>query len=111
MCAQAIRDENFVTVALGVSNADATVPLPFKIDSTTGRVLVDASGAGMSVETPTGTVNGVNLVFTASANPSMVIIDGMARFDGAGVTITGSGPYTITCNPLNPPTEYIRSIS
>lgn len=42
----AIRDSNFVTVALGQSDSDATVTLPFKIDSVTGRLLTDAGGSG-----------------------------------------------------------------
>ncbi len=42
----AIRDNNHVTVALGVSSTDATVTLPFKVDPSTGRLLTDASGSG-----------------------------------------------------------------
>ncbi len=44
--AEAIRDQNHVTVALGVSSADATVTLPFKIDPVTGRLLTDAAAGG-----------------------------------------------------------------
>ncbi len=43
----AIRDTNHVPVALGVSNADATVPLPFKIDVATGRLLLASVSAGV----------------------------------------------------------------
>ena len=43
---QAIRDENHVTVALGVSSTDDTVTLPLKIDPATGRLLVDAAAGG-----------------------------------------------------------------
>ena len=43
---QAIRDENHVTVALGVSSTDDTVTLPLKIDPATGRLLVAAAAGG-----------------------------------------------------------------
>ena len=41
----AIRDSNFVTVALGVSSTDATATLPLKIDPSTGRLLTDENGS------------------------------------------------------------------
>jgi len=40
----AIRDNNHVTVAIGVSSTDSTTPTPFKVDPATGRLLVDAAG-------------------------------------------------------------------
>ncbi len=40
----AARDGQRTPVATGVSNTDATQTLPFKIDSVTGRVLVDSGG-------------------------------------------------------------------
>ena len=43
---QAIRDENHVTVALGVSSTDNTVTLPLQIDPATGRLKTDSSGGG-----------------------------------------------------------------
>lgn len=42
----AIRDNNHVPVALGVSSVDNVTPLPFKIDPVTGRVLTDSAGGG-----------------------------------------------------------------
>lgn len=39
----AIRDGNFVPNALGVSSADPTVTLPFKINPATGRLLVESA--------------------------------------------------------------------
>lgn len=42
---EAIRDQNHVTVALGVSSSDATVTLPLKVDPATGRLLTDG-GSG-----------------------------------------------------------------
>ncbi len=37
---EAIRDQNHVPVALGVSSEDATVTLPLLVDPETGRLLV-----------------------------------------------------------------------
>lgn len=80
----ALRDQNRITVALGVSNADATVTLPFKIDSVTGRVLVDAtSGGGITIGTTT---------ITSGTN-------GRVLYDNNGVvgemTTTGSGTVNV----------------
>jgi hypothetical protein len=113
---QAIRDQNFVTVALGVSSSDSTNPLPFSIDGTTGRLRVDASssGTGLTQETPTGTVNGVNTTFTTSNTPVSVLADNVMHpvstsvndFGGNAVTYVGT---TITFNALTPPVQYVVS--
>lgn len=42
----AVRDQNHVTSALGVSSVDNVTTLPFKVDPSTGRLLVDMSGGG-----------------------------------------------------------------
>lgn len=98
---EAIRDGNRITVALGVSNADSTVTLPFKIDSTTGRVLVDNSGAGTTVysETPAGAINGINVTYTVAhtiTNVYSFSINGMyihpAEYSVVTTTITFVSP-------------------
>jgi hypothetical protein len=51
---EAVRDENRVTVGLGVSSADGVTTLPIQIDAVTGRVLVDVTSVeegGSSVAT------------------------------------------------------------
>lgn len=45
------RDNNHIPVGLGVSNADNTTPLPLLIDSSTGRLLVSATGGMGASET------------------------------------------------------------
>lgn len=86
--ANANRDENHVPVALGQSDADATVTLPFKIDSTTGRVLVDAAAA-ISLLTITGTINDSNVTFTAATEPGLLVINGgVYRTTGGAITWT-----------------------
>lgn len=71
----AIRDGNRVTVALGQSNTDSTVTLPFLIDSTTGRLLT--SGAvSLTILAVTGTRDDTNLTFTIASQPTVLVING-----------------------------------
>lgn len=63
---EAVRDQNHVTSALGVSSSDATLTLPFLVDPLTGRLLTDQSGGG------TGDVVG----------PASATDNAIARFDG-----------------------------
>ena len=44
----------------------------------------NASGGGISVVTPTGSVNAVNAVFTVSAQPQWVVADGVTYYEGKG---------------------------
>lgn len=107
---EAIRDQNRVTVALGVSSASAVTPLPFIIDSITGRLYVDAtggSGGGVNVEEPVGVVDGSNGTFTVSNTPKYIVTDGTTRFEGAGYSYSAG---TITVDALVVPWAYIRSI-
>lgn len=86
----AIRDGNRITVALGVSNADSTATLPFKIDSVTGRLLVSTSGSSaISIIAITGTIDDSNVTFTAASQPAVLVING-------GVYQTTSGAITWT---------------
>jgi len=41
---EAIRDQNYIPVTLGVSSTDNTTPIPIQIDPVTGRLLVDSTG-------------------------------------------------------------------
>jgi hypothetical protein len=75
MSANALRDQNRVPVALGQSNTDSTVVLPFLIDSVTGRLLVSGTGGSATIytETPTGAIDGVNKVYTTAQTITTVI--------------------------------------
>lgn len=85
---EAIRDGNRITVALGQSNADSTVTLPFKIDSVTGRLLVSTSGSStVSILVATGTVDDSNVTFTFASTPQIVVVNGMSYITAHGVTI------------------------
>lgn len=84
----AIRDENRITVALGVSSSSSTTTLPFKIDSSTGRLLVDnASASGLVVGSTTITGG----------------TSGRVLYDNAGVlgeyVITGTGNVVMSNSP------------
>lgn len=102
--ADAKRDNNYITTLIAVSNVDGATSVPLYADPTTHRLLVSAS---LNVETPTGTVNGVNVTFTVLNTPKIVIIDGLCRFSGLGYTYASG---TITVDSLIPPISFIRSI-
>lgn len=63
-------------------------------------------GSGMTIETPTGDVDGVNMTYTVLRVPKYIIVDGINYFEGQGYSIVG----LIITTDL-PPTGFIRSIS
>ncbi len=89
---QAIRDENHITVALGVSSTDSTNTLPFKIDSNTGRLLVDLSGSGSGTVTSVSVVsaNGfAGTVANATTTPAITLtttITGVLKGNGTAIS-------------------------
>ncbi len=99
------RDANYITTLLAVSNADGSTPVTLYADPTTHRLLVSLSGGGVTVETPTGTVNGSNASFTVTAEPLWVVADGATYFAGVGYTY---GALTVTMDLA--PSIFIRSI-
>mgnify|MGYP007100058870 CR=1 FL=1 len=93
---EAIRDQNHVTVALGVSNTDATVTLPFKIDSATGRLLTDAaSGSGTVTSVSVVTANGfAGTVATATTTPAITLtttVTGILKGNGTAISAGVAG--------------------
>lgn len=103
----AIRDENSVPVAIGVSSASATTVLPFKVSSVTGRLLTDsASGSGTVTDVSVATANGfAGSVATSTTTPVITISttinapvlagNGTAL---AAATTTGSGSTVVLSN-------------
>lgn len=96
----AIRDNNHVPIALGVSSTDATVTLPFKIDSATGRLLTNsASGSGDVVGPASATDNAIARFNTTTGKliqDSSVLIDDSDNVTGIG-NITGvAGGITLS---------------
>jgi len=62
---------------------------------------------GVGIETPSGNVDGSNLTFTTVNTPLYAIIDNYVRFNGFGYTFSGT---TLSVDPLDPPTSYIRTV-
>lgn len=96
----AVRDQNFIPVALGESSTTPGLTLPFLIDEVTGRLLVDATGGGGS-----GTVTSVSVVSangfagtvaTATTTPAITLtttITGILKGNGTAISAVtiGSG--------------------
>ena len=69
--------------------------------------LVNTGSGGVLIETPTGTVNGINLIFTVAHTPLYIVADDAIRFEvGGGYSYAGG---TITMSASIPPTVYIKS--
>jgi hypothetical protein len=60
----------------------------------------------VTVQTPVGIVDGVNVTFTVTTIPKWIIIDGLTYFDGQGYTIA-----VLTLTVDVPPNGFIRAIS
>lgn len=72
----AIRDGNFVPVALGVQSTDSTATYPFTINPITGRLLTDNAGGGSGTVTDVSVVsaNGfAGTVATSTTTPAITI--------------------------------------
>lgn len=63
-------------------------------------------GSGSTISIPTGTVNGVNTTFTASATPLYIVIDGVTYFENDGYIRVGLVITTVV-----PPTGFIYVFS
>jgi len=108
--ANAYRDQNNVPTLIAVSSVDGVTPVRLYADPTTHRLLIDTTGGAGQVITPTGTVDGLNNIFTVPVGTSIVsvVVDGLERYSGFGYTYSGT---TVTVDPLAPPVEYIRVVT
>lgn len=92
----ASRDQNSVPVTLFQIDGEARGNLMMgRIDSATGRILVDSANAGITVLSPTGTVNSVNTSFVFSSQPTVIVNDGVTLRVNFGWT-WNSGTLTAT---------------
>ncbi len=104
---EAKRDQNFVPGALGVSTADSTTTLPFKIDSSTGRLLVDNSGGGSGTVTDVSVVsaNGfAGTVATSTTTPAITLtttITGLLKGNGTAISAASAGTDYVTASSVN----------
>lgn len=65
------------------------------------------SSSGINTETPSGTINGSNTVFTVSNEPKYVVVNALTYFDGGGYTYSG-GTITFDIPPASG--SFIKSI-
>lgn len=70
-------------------------------------ITITGGSGGTSIETPTGTINGVNTSFTVSNEPKYIIVDGVSKFSTLHYTYLAG---TITITDGAPPTQFIRSV-
>ena len=77
--ANAKKDGNFTPTLIGVSSTDGITPTLVYADPVTHRLYVDLAGGGggLTIIVFTGAVNGSNLSFTASTQPTYVVSDGV----------------------------------
>ena len=73
----------------------------------TGGFIRSAYGSGISVETPTGTVDDSNVTFTVANTPLYLVVNGAQIFEDAGYSIAGG---TITLDYAVGTGGVIRSI-
>ncbi len=64
-----------------------------------------SSGSGVTVETPSGSVNSSNVTFTVTATPKWIVSDGITYFSGAGYSLA-----TLTVTMDVAPSSFIRAI-
>lgn len=98
--ANAYRDQNNVPTLIAASNSDGSTPVRLYADPTTHRLLVDLASGGIQVETPTGTVNGVNVTFTTTNTPKEIHADGNVYVAGFGFSYV-SPTITMDIAPVN----------
>lgn len=60
-----------------------------------GNKVISVSGVGISIETPTGLINGTNPIFTVLHTPKYITINGLIYYEDDGYTLSG---LTITIN-------------
>jgi len=71
----------------------------------TAAVIQQLIDATMTVETPIGSVNGVNVTFTVTAEPKWIVADGVVLFDSLGYVYS-----VLTVTMDIPPSYGIRAI-
>ena len=70
-------------------------------------ITITGGSGGSSIETPTGTVDGSNLIFTVTQTPLYTIVDGISKFSGVHYSYSAG---TITLFADNAPTQYIKTV-
>lgn len=121
------KDDNGYPVSGGVSSADADVVLPLKVNSSTGRLLVDsAAGSGTVTSVSVVSANGfAGSVATATTTPAITITTTInspvlagngtaisaATTTGTGSTVVLQGSPTLTTPVIGAATGTSLSVS
>lgn len=114
---RALHDLNMVPSATFEVDQKPGTVMAGQIDQTTGRILVDVSGGAgaiLSLEIPSGTVNGVNTVFTVANTPVFIEVSGQVMVsqsqDGTNYGFTYSaGTVTFVNAPTQTPHSFYNS--
>jgi len=78
----AIRDNNHVPVALGVSSNDENTTTPFTVDPATGRLLVSTEGVAVTVDTTNNSATTLAIIEIPTDTTVMVEVRVVARRTG-----------------------------
>lgn len=107
------RDNNDVPALLGTSSTNSRETVTIYADPITHRLLVDATGGGVTELVATGTVNGVNTTFTFIQQPSYIVSDHAwyGQTNTSGTTNWSWNGGTLTATMTIPPTEDIFGIA
>lgn len=114
----AIRDDNFVPVALGVKSTNTAETTPFTINPVTGRLLTDTSGGGSGTVTSVSVVsaNGfAGSVANATTTPAITLsttVTGIVKGNGTAISAASAGtdyvaPGAITTSGLTMATNKV----
>lgn len=99
-----VRDEGAV-IAVDTDSLDF-VGTGITASAILNDVEVESVGGASSPEIPTGTINGINNIFTVLNTPKYIVVDGLVRRETKGYTYSAG---TITVDPLQPPVYDIFS--
>ena len=102
--AQRTSATGFLPMQIGIFAFDIDTATTWQLTSISPITWKAVTGTGITVETPTGTVNGTNKTFTTTNTPLFVVMDGLVRVDGFGYSYS-SPTITATLAPV----EFIRS--
>ncbi len=100
--ANAYRDENSVPTLIASSSTDGTTPIRVYADPVTHRLLIDNSGGGGQGTwyTVSGTINGINTIFTIAVEVGSDFLLFLARQPQMFTTdfsyVAAAGSTTIT---------------
>lgn len=104
------RDENSAVVLGGITDDSNQYIKMLRVNPITGRLLVSSTGGSFTELTATGTVNGINTVFTFAQTPTYIVSD-HAWYKSTNSSGSTNWTGTTTVTMVIPPTEDIFGIA